>query len=68
MQGKVTYFDYKNDKEDKETSEIREIVNRCDDVIFIISPDSKNIEKRQKEIEYFQQLNKRIFIILYCFV
>lgn len=63
IQGKIPYFEPTN----LEHSEIEEAINRSDNFILIISPDSTNIDNRRYQIDYAQNLNKRIFLVLYCF-
>ncbi|MDJ0730018.1 MAG: TIR domain-containing protein [Crocosphaera sp.] len=68
IQGKVSYFDAKtSEKKKNDQLEDKQVINRCDNFILIISPDSKNLEDRQEEIDYAQRLNKRIIVVLYCF-
>ncbi len=68
IQGKTSYFEPQNSENtNHEEIEIKEIINRCDNFILIVSPDSKNLEDCQEEIDYAQSLNKRIIIVFYCF-
>ncbi|MDJ0509157.1 MAG: TIR domain-containing protein [Crocosphaera sp.] len=68
IQGKLSYFEsLKSEKDTNNNLEIEQIINRCNNFILLISPDSKNLKERQKEINHAQIINKRIIIVFYCF-
>jgi WD40 repeat protein len=65
MQGKTTWFDQESIPCDVEVEqEIYQGIEACDNILFILSPDSVNSPDFRNEVEHAASLNKRFVTVL----
>ncbi|NER93573.1 MAG: TIR domain-containing protein [Symploca sp. SIO1B1] len=66
LQGKTTWFDQESIASGSDfAEEIKQGINVCDNMLFILSPQSVNSPYCQGEVEYAASLNKRFVTVLH---
>ncbi|NES19215.1 MAG: TIR domain-containing protein [Symploca sp. SIO3E6] len=66
LQGKTTWFDQESIASGSDfAEEIKQGINTCDNILFILSPHSLNSPYCKDEVEYAASLNKRFVTVLH---